>query len=74
MLGQGKGDEMTERPAVPIWNGCPEGESVVSMVEFKGRLFVATSYHVFELVAGELVPLVFVTLPPELPPYHGPGF
>ncbi len=35
-------------------------QSVVSMVEFKGQIYVATSFQVWRIVDDELVPLDFV--------------
>lgn len=33
----------------------PESESIVSMLEFKGRIFIATSKQVYELVGDDLL-------------------
>jgi hypothetical protein len=37
----------------------PNGERVVSMVEFRCRIFVATDYHVYEVIDQMLIPMEF---------------
>jgi hypothetical protein len=37
----------------------PPGEPIVGLVNFKDRLYVATSKRIFEIVNNELVPISF---------------
>lgn len=41
----------------------PPGEAIVSMVQFKGRVLVATSVRVYQVIGDKLVPLVIERLP-----------
>lgn len=41
----------------------PEGESVVSMIEYRGLILVATTHYVFRLEKDRLVALRFEPLP-----------
>lgn len=45
----------------PLKEFLAENEAVVSMIVFKGRLFIATNKALYEARDGELFELLFVT-------------
>ena len=45
----------------------PLGEIIVSMIEYRGRVLVATSLNIYEIEDGKLRRLVFQPAPAEKP-------
>lgn len=52
-------NEQGQSQFVPSGEARPIAGRVVSMVDFRGRILVATEYHVYELIGDELVQLKF---------------
>ena len=50
-----------------FFNCVPFGEKVVSMVEHKGEIFVATEQHVYRLLDGVFKKLMFESTMPTVP-------
>lgn len=42
----------------------PDGEAIVSMIQFKGRALVATNQHVYEIKDGKLVRILLQEIEP----------
>lgn len=44
---------------IKAMGSAPNGERVVSMVQFQNRILVATEYHVYEIVDDKMVEIKF---------------
>ncbi len=56
---------ITKRPGTKCLKTFPVGEPLVSMIEFKGTLYVASTKGVFKLVDDEFYQMEFVLLPDD---------
>ena len=56
----------TIHPAVRVCT-FPPGEAIVSMIEYRGRVLVATNWNVYEIEDGKLRRLVFEPVPSAKP-------
>ena len=62
--------DITRRSGTKLLKTFPVDEPLVSMVEFKGTLYIASTKSVFKLVEDEFHQLEFVLLPPDEDPKY----
>ena len=56
---------ITKRPGTKLLKTFPVDEPLVSMIEFKGTIYVASTKGVFKMIDDEFHQLEFVLLPPD---------
>lgn len=57
--------DIKRRPGTTLLKTFPAGEPLVSMIEFKGTIYVASTKGVFKLVDNEFHQMEFVLLPDD---------
>ncbi len=48
-----------KRKGTKLIHSFKDGERVVSMLEFKGVIYLATNYHVYTMKNGKVTPIEF---------------